>query len=101
MDRLFQRYADPFSFVDNMMRVGRFSDFVVQFIRTTAEEKEESRNWDYFLHRVFEGSFIDFCESLKDAERNANMNEQEIETTLNNSRDILNHFNPETVGGEM
>lgn len=99
MDRLFQRYADPFSFMNGMLWTGRFCEFVEQFVKTTMEEKEEARNWDFFLHRVFEGSYNDFCESMKTAQQNQSMNEREIETTLNESENILNHFNPETDRG--
>ena len=40
MDLLFQRYASPFLFVDGMIQTGRFAEFVIEFIKTTNQEKE-------------------------------------------------------------
>lgn len=100
MDRLFARYADPFSFINGMIKAGRFCEFVESFWVTVQKEREEETNWQYFLHREFERSYNDFKEELKNNAENQNMSARTVETTINHSMNILNNFNPETGGEE-
>lgn len=99
MDLLFKRYASPFSFVDGMIQTGRFYEFVIDFIKTTNQEMEEKYDWDFFLHKVFDKSYQEFKEEIKTNKENQEMSEQDIETTVQYSMNILNNFNPEK-GGE-
>lgn len=99
MDRLFHRYADPFSFINGMIRTGRLVEFVDNLISTENQEKEDQANWEFFLHKVFEGSFHDFVEQQRIDRENQSMSVRQIETTVQNSLKILNQFNPEE-GGE-
>ena len=98
MDLLFKRYASPFSFVNGMIQTGRFDEFVTSFMQTVRKEKDEETSWQYFLHKVFEGSYNDFKEGMKNDSENQNMSARTIETTINHSMNILNNFNPERVG---
>lgn len=99
MDLLCKRYsASPFIFLNGFLQTGRFCDFIDNFITTVQEEKEEQKLWEYFLMRVWEGSFEDFKENIKNNEKHANMSANEIETTVNYSMNILNNFNPEKEG---
>ena len=98
MDLLFKRYASPFIFLDGVLRTGGFCDFIDNFTATIQEETEEQRLWEYFLLRVWEGSFEDFKANIKNNEKNVNMSVNEIETTVNHSLNILNNFNPEKEG---
>jgi len=98
MDRLYQRYADPFSFIDGMIQTGRFCEFVNFFSKTVSEEKDEETSWQYYLHKVFEGSFADFKAEMKNTSEHQNMSERTMETTIKHSMNILNNFNPETGG---
>jgi hypothetical protein len=61
------------------------------------KEKDEKTLWEYYLFRMqfYEGSFEDFKEGLKNDRKNANMTPKNIETTVNNSMQILKNFNPE------
>lgn len=95
MDLLFKRYASPFLFIDGMLQAGRFSAFVDDFMKTTNKEKEDQVNWEYYLHRVMEGSFNDFVQSLKNTEDDKNLSEATIETTVQYSLNLLNNFKPE------
>ena len=95
MDLLFKRYASPFLFIDGMLQAGRFSAFVDDFMKTTNKEKEDQINWEYYLHRVMEGSFNDFVQSLKNTEDDKNLSEATIETTVQYSLNLLNNFKPE------
>lgn len=98
MDLLCRRYASPFLFVNEMLKVGRFAEFVDNLIKTDNKEKEEKAVWEYYLSarmQFYEGSFEDFKEGLKNNRDNANMTAKDIETTVNHSMKILNNFNPE------
>lgn len=95
MDRLYQRYADPFSFINGMIRSGRFHEFVRSFWNNTQKELNEEKSWEFYLHRVFEGSFDDFMKAQKTNAEHRNLSNHEIETTLAHTNKILNNFNPE------
>lgn len=99
MDLLFVRYADPFSFINGMIRTGRFDEFVLSFMKTVREEKEEETSWQYFLHKVFDGSYADFRGRMKNRIEHKQMSERTIETTITESMNILNKLSPEK-GGE-
>lgn len=100
MDMLFQRYANPFPFVDGMIHAGMFSSFVSSFMETVQEEKDDEMTWQYYLHKVFQGSFNDFKEALLEEEKHKNMSQFDIEATVKNSMDILNNFNPDKKDGD-
>ena len=99
MDLLFARYADPFSFVNGMILAGRFDEFVSSFMSTVYEEKEDETQWQFFLHKVLEGSFEDFKKGLKVRTDNQNLSTRTIETTINQTMKILQKLSPEK-GGE-
>ena len=96
MDLLFKRYASPFLFLNGMIQTCRFSEFVDEFIRTINSEKEEKTLWDFYLHRFIDKSFEDFKKDIKVNQDNQSMSDVQIETTVLNSLNILNNFNPET-----
>lgn len=101
MDLLFKRYASPFLFVNGMIQTGQFADFVIDFIKTVNEETNERSMWEFFLHKVNEGSFADFKAEAENNSKNQNMSEEFIETTVSHSLKILNNFNPEKGGGDL
>ena len=103
MDWLFKRYANPFIFMDGMISVCQFSDFVDNVLDTMKREREdedEEKMWQFFLHRApfFDGSFDDFKESIKTDQANKGMTKETMENIVNESASILNNFNPETEG---
>lgn len=95
MDLLYQRYASPFSFIDGMILSGRFLEFVRSFWKNVHEEKNEEKSWEFYLHRVFDGSFEDFMEKQKTDAEHRNLPERTIETTIMHTNSILRNFNPE------
>lgn len=106
MDRLFQRYADPFPFIDGMILADRFSDFVTNLIQTINKEieaenkdKEMRTHWELWLHRVFDKTFPEYMQEIEIDRQHQNLSEGVIETTVQHSLDILNNFNPDK-GGE-
>ena len=99
MDLLSKRYASPCFFLNGMIQTGRLDEFVGDFIETVQKEKEEQVNWDFYLHKVFEGTYNDFIDEIETNKKNQRMSGRTIETTVQHSMDILNHFNPDE-GGE-
>ena len=94
MDQLFKRYADPFLFMDGYIQAGRFYDFVIDFIKTVNQEKDEKLEWEVWLHKVWEQSFNEFKEEIMTNAENQNMSAEQIEATVQESLDILKNFNP-------
>ena len=83
-----------------MIQTGRFSEFVQQFLEKTHSEREEETTWEFWLHKVFEGSFADFKAGMDNDKKNQQMSEKTMETTIKESMNILKNFNPEQDGGE-
>lgn len=100
MDRLFARYADPFSFINGMIRTGRFAEFVSDFMAATDSEKEEKANWEVWLHKVWDVTYGDFKQGVEDTKKNQQVSRGTIETTIKESSNILENFNPSMNGGE-
>ena len=94
MDRLYHRYADPFSFINGYLRTGRFAEFVSEFLKHTENEREETASWEVWLHKVFDGSYNDFRQGVKDTNQNQQTTPEQIETTINESQNILKNFKP-------
>jgi hypothetical protein len=97
MDLLFQRYADPFSLLTGYIQTSRFCEF----INTFCGQKIEDDRWEYFLHKVWDKSFSEFCDALQVSQDLQEMSEDDIETTVKKSMNILGNFNPEKEEGEM
>ena len=99
MDLLYKRYASPNSFMDGMIQTGRFCEFVNNFVKTVNEEKEEQLDWEFWLHKVWEGTFQEFKDDIATNKRNQTMSKQTIEATIKDSLSILKNFKPDE-GGE-
>ncbi len=89
MDLLFKRYASPFLLVDQMLLTGQFSTFVTEIFDFDSDE----RLWNIFLHKVEGQSFNEWKASIGQ-ESKQGMTKNEIETTINDSFNILNGFEP-------
>ena len=99
MDLLFKRYASPFLFLDGYISTCRFCEFIDEFAKKVISEREEDVNWEFYLHKVHEGTFKEFVDEIKINKENAEMTKADIETTVKESLNILKSFNP-TEGGE-
>lgn len=95
MDMLSQRYADPCFIMNGMIQTCRLHEFVVEFTKTIHKEKEERMNWEFFLHKVWDGTYHDFLYDVENNKKNSTMSEKTIETTVKYSMDILNNFKPD------
>lgn len=100
MDLLSKRYANPCFFMDGMIQMCKFCSFVENLVAVDHKEKEEKTQWEFFLHKVFEGTFEDFKAEIQLRKELQNMSDDDFETTILHSMDILNNFNPEKEGGE-
>ena len=85
MDLLFQRYASPFVLLDNLIITHSLNNFVI-------EERKEKTEWEFFLHKVYDKSWSEFSDSIKQSE---NQEPIDLGATLNKSKNILNNFTPE------
>lgn len=96
MDLLFKRYADPFSLLTGYIQTSRFCEF----IKTFCDQKMEDDRWEYFLHKVWDKSYSEFCEALQVTQDLHAMSDDDIEATVKKSMNILGNFNP-LEEGEM
>ncbi|WP_195547818.1 hypothetical protein [Holdemania sp. 1001095H_141210_F2] len=97
MDLLFKRYANPFLLLDNMITTGRFLEFILELIDIQNDEKIH----DVWIHKVFDKSFDDFKKLVFESKEIADVDNQNVETTIKESFEILNNFNPQNnQGGE-
>ena len=94
MDLLFKRYASPFSLIDGYIQTSRLCEFVHAFI----EQKSEDDRWEYFLHKVWDKTYSEFCEALQTYQELKAMSDDDIEATIKKSMNILGNFNPEQEG---
>lgn len=86
--------------LDNMVITGQLSRFVSEIIKTVNEEMEEKTLWEFWLHKDWERSWVDFRKSLNDKPHNAAPTQQETLDILNESMNIMASFRPEG-GGEQ
>lgn len=89
MDLLFKRYASPFLLLDCYIRQGRLSEFVCEIL----ELHNNDEIWNIWLHKVHDKSFNEFKEEI-DASIQQEMTKEQIETTINDSKNIILNFNP-------
>ena len=92
MDLLFTRYASPFCLLDGLISTGSLNCYIDDFFDFINEERKEQSEWEFFLHKVYDQSWKDFCDYI---ERSENQKPIDLGATLNKSRDMLNNFTPE------
>ena len=88
MDLVFHRYASPFLLLDQIIDTDGLSEFVSMVWDVTVEEQQ----WQYFLAKVFDKSFEDLKKTVKPQKP---ISPKELETTINESMDMVNSFIPE------
>lgn len=92
MDLLFTRYASPFVLLDDLILTNSLNDFVDDFFDFVIEERKEKTEWEFFLHKVYDKSWSEFSNSIKQSENQEPIN---LGETLIKSKNILNNFTPE------
>lgn len=72
------------------------------FVHTFFKQTQEDEKWEYFLHKVWDNrSYSEFCEFLQTSQELQEMSDEDVETTLKMSMDILGNFNPNKEEGEV
>lgn len=93
MDLIFKRYSNPFSLIDLLIENNQFSDFIDTFNEKVVEDME----FECWLHKIYDKSFVEFKEQVHNTMSvEVNMSEDEIKATLNKSNEILANFDPHT-----
>lgn len=92
MDLLFKRYASPFVLLDNFIAMGSLSDFIDDFFKFIDEEQQEDTKWQFFLHKVFDKSWKEFCEEIESVDKTEKV---DLDATIKKSYNMLNNFAPE------
>ena len=92
MDLLFTRYASPFVLLDNLIANASLSTFIDDFFKFIGEEKQEETTWEFFLHKVFDKSWKEFCEEIESTNKAEKV---DVGATIKKSHDMLNNFTPD------
>lgn len=95
MDLLFKRYASPYLLIDTLIETNSLSTYIVDMFSFINDELQEQTKWEFFLHKVFEESWQDFCDRINSEE---NAKEVDLGATLKKSHDIMNDFIPDEEG---
>ena len=92
MDLLFKRYASPFVLLDNLILTHSLNNFIDDFFDFIIEERKEKTEWEFFLHKVYDKSWGEFSDSIKQSNDQTPI---DLDATFTNSKNILNNFTPE------
>ena len=87
MDLLFKRYASPFVLLDNLITTNSLNNFVNDFFDFVREDNE----WEFFLHKVYDKSWSEFSDSIKQSD---NQEPIDLGATLTKSKNMLENFTP-------
>ena len=97
MDLVYKRYSNPMELIDNMISLSNFSEFISELADNVSDEKL----YDIWKPKVYDKSFADFKNEMMakwkkntGIETSETMTDEEMETTINDSYEILNSFNP-------
>lgn len=83
--------------MNGYIQTSRFCEFIHAFGKQQAEDDK----WEYFLHKVWDMSYPDYCKALQTSQDLHSMSDDDIEATVKKSMDILGNFNPEKEEGEI
>lgn len=89
-DLLFSKYASPQILIDQLISNGDFFEWVIEFINA----ENDRQTWEVWLHRIFDKSFDEFRNSVRRNQPDQ-MDDEQLETTISNSKSILNGFIPD------
>nr|WP_278547618.1 hypothetical protein [Catenibacterium mitsuokai] len=97
MDLVYKRYSNPMELIDNMISFSNFSEFILELADNVSDEKL----YDIWKSKVYDKSYTDFKNEMMakwkkntGIETSETMTDEEMETTINDSYEILNNFNP-------
>ena len=87
MDLLFKRYASQFVLLDGLILTKSLNSFVDDFFGFVNEQTE----WEFFLHKVYDKSWSEFSDSIKQSD---NQEPIDLGATLTKSKNMLENFTP-------
>ena len=87
MDLLFVRYASPFVLLDGLILTNSLKNFVNDFFDFINEDRE----WEFFLHKVYDKSWSEFSNEMKQSE---NQKQVDLGATIVKAKNMLNNFTP-------
>lgn len=87
MDTLSKRYGCPFFVIQDMIRLNQLHDFITEVFGTIRDEKE----WEFFLHKVYDKTFDDFRNDMKKMEKEE-MTTEQIASVVDESASMLDLF---------
>lgn len=91
---LFHRYANPLILLDRMIQSNRLDAFVKEFVEIHNEELEDRTQWEFYLHKVFDMTWTDFINTVKNGkkETQGTLSQEELESIVRDSFNIINGF---------
>ena len=75
--------------LNEVIAAGQLSEFIDLVIK----KREEERDWEYYLHRIFDKSFNDFVNEMETETQTRQT--FDVETTLQDSISMMTDFSPE------
>lgn len=90
MDLLFKRYASPYVIMDEMLAVGKLTDFIIHLFR----QEQEEMQWEFWLHKVHDMDYEEYKAMVAEKNTSYAMSDKQVDTTKNKSRSILKKFKP-------
>lgn len=93
-DVLYQRYGNPTMLLDQMIQVGRLSEFISEVVKIQNEETKDKTLWEFFLHKVHDRTYGEYLKEMdSDNQEPETADMEQVEATVKNSMNILNNFN--------
>ena len=80
--------------LDNMIRAGRFTEFVREVLKIRNEEMLDKARWEYWLHRVMDMTYDQYIAKLDGTETDEVLPDEVLEVTVRDSMGIINSFCP-------
>ena len=91
MDLLFTRYASPFLLLDQLILTNSLSGYIDDLFTIISEEKQEQTMWEFFLHKIYDRTWKEFCDETKISNDTKDV---DLGETVLKSKTMLSNFTP-------
>lgn len=92
---MFRKYNEPVNLLDLMISSGKFNRFIDEF----REKEKHQERWEYYLHKLPPWDDMSFAEFNRKMDEEQGItsevettSEEQIETTINESKKIIQGF---------
>lgn len=72
-----------------MVETGQLVEFIDELVKIRYEERQEKTMWEYYLHRIYDMSFEEFMQQIKEPEAPETMGKDRMVEIVKDSLDIL------------